>query len=485
MAAYLAIDLGAGSGRLVRGVLENGIMIQEEIARFPNEMIESEGRVYWNLDGLFSEIKHALSAMPKAERPDSIGVDSWGVDFVLLDAEGNPTGRPVAYRDSRTNGKLEEFLERVPRERVYEKTGIQFMPINTLIQLFAMSKAKSPELEAAEDLLFIPDYFNYRLTGERISEYTIATTSQIFNIHEAAWDHDLIRAAGVKPGLFQKIIRPGTAIGRLSKDVQKQTGLGAIPVVAVASHDTGSAVAAAPAAGEDWAYISSGTWSLMGVESALPILSDKAINTNFTNEGGVSNTIRFLKNIMGLWPIQRIYSETNGKYSFGDLARLASDSPAFQSLIDVDDPRFHNPDSMREAIAGYCRETVQPVPETPGALVRCCLESLALQYRMVLGELREITGRTVNRIHVVGGGSRNELLNRMTANAAQLPVAAGPAEAASLGNMLVQAMALGHINSLTEARSIAAASAEIHEFVPEDPAAWAAAYDVYMRYKMN
>jgi len=479
MSNYISVDLGAGSGRLVRGSLENGRLSLSEIARFPNETVCIRGRLYWNIAGLFAEIRKALCSVPKSPRHESIGVDTWGVDFVLLDKNGEPAGMPVAYRDSRTDGLMRRFFDRVPKDLIYQKTGIQFMQINTIYQLFALSQADSPQLKIARDLLFIPDYLNFLFTGEKFSESTISSTSQLLNILDGDWDGDLIKAAGIERSLFQKIVAPGAKLGTLAADIANESSLGALTVIASASHDTAAAVAAIPAAGYNWAYISSGTWSLMGIEAREPILTREALDANFTNEGGVGGTIRFLKNIMGLWPIQRIHVETGGKHGFAELASMAREAKPFKALINVDDPRFHNPGSMCDAITGYCRETGQQAPDTLGELVRCSLESLALQYRFVLGELTKITGKRIEKIHVVGGGSKNALLNRMTADATGLPVYAGPAEATSLGNIIVQAVALGHIASIEDGRAIISASEDILEYQPGATADWDTAMEKY------
>jgi rhamnulokinase len=479
MSEYIAIDVGAESGRLVRGTLDGGKLTLEEASRFPNGMIRMEGRLCWNLDGLFAEMKRAMRSLAKHASPESVGVDAWGVDFVLLAADGSPAGPPVAYRDSRTDGMMEKFFERVPRDEIYRRTGIQFMQINTLYQLFAMAEQKSPQLETAKDLLFIPDYFNHLFTGEKCSEFTNASTSQMMNIHEKTWDAELIAATGAPPALLQRLVPPGTAVGLLTDKICGETGLGKIPVIAPATHDTGSAIAAAPAEGRGWAYISSGTWSLMGIEVKEPIVNPEALKFNFTNEGGVNGTHRFLKNILGMWPVQRLRSEFDVKYDYGELMKMAAEADAFASLMCFEDQRFFGTAPMAGAIAGYCGETGQRAPQTPGAFVRCSLESLALQYRVVLEELRGVQSAPIDRIHVLGGGSRNAFLCRMTADATGLPVLAGPAEATALGNIIVQALALGHIASLEEARAAVRRSNEIIEYKPRDTDAWDAAFEKY------
>ena len=485
MPSYIAIDLGAESGRLVRGTICINRLEIKEIGRFPNGIIKTHGHLSWNLGRLFDEIRKSMTGLAKSTQPESIGVDTWGVDFVLLSADGSLAGPPVAYRDSRTDGMMERFFELIPKEKIYNKTGIQFMQINTLYQLFARAQQKSPHLASAETLLFIPDYFHYLLTGEKCSEFTIASTSQIYNIKDKTWDTEILKAIGVSPKLFQKIIQPGTIIGKLTKEIRDETGFEEIPVIAPASHDTASAVASVPAQGDDWAYISSGTWSLMGIETKEPILTEKAMKFNFTNEGGVNGTYRFLKNIMGLWTVQRIKSDLKNKYDYEQLTNMASESKPFVSLINLDDPRFLNPPSMIKAIIDFCHETGQSEPDTPGALVRCALESLALHYRTVLDELRDVQNKPINRIHIVGGGSQNELLCQMTADATGIPVLAGPTEATSIGNIIVQAQSLGHVDSLVDARSMVHNSFSIQEYNPSKSDPWNAALQRYNALKIR
>ncbi|MCD4823093.1 MAG: rhamnulokinase [Phycisphaerae bacterium] len=470
---YLAVDLGAESGRVIRGTLADDRLELEEIARFPTGMDSDDGHFYWNLSRILGEIIAGLKAAGDAGMPiEGVGVDSWGVDFVLLGADGEPTGRPVAYRDHRTDGMMEKCFERIVAEKIYGKTGIQFLPFNTLYQLLALSEAGSEELAAAESLLMIPDFLHYRLTGKACSEFSNATTSQCFNIHENAWDAEILEAVGVSPAIMQDVVQPGTEIGRLTGDMQKATGLGEIPVIAPATHDTGSAVAAVPAEGENWAYISSGTWSLMGIEIDHPITTEASRKFNFTNEGGVHGTIRLLKNIMGMWLIQQCRAGFDTEYAYADLTQQAAEATAFVSLIDPDDGRFLNPPSMPEAIAEFCRETDQPVCDSPGAFIRCCLESLALQYRCVLEELRQVQDMPIDRIHIIGGGIQNKLLCQFAADATGLPVLAGPVEASAIGNLVVQAEALGHIASHAEARKLIRRSFEITEYTPRQSDSW-------------
>jgi rhamnulokinase len=479
--AYLAVDLGAESGRVLRGILADGRLTLEEVARFPTGMVHIHGHHYWNLLRLYEAMRDGFkTAAASGPAPESIGVDTWGVDFVLLAEDGSLLGQPVAYRDSRTDGIMERLFPTLSAQKIYAHTGIQFMQFNTIFQLFALAKARSPLLPAARDLLLVPDYFNYLFTGVKVSEFSDASTTQLLNVRTGQWDEELIRAVGIDPAIFQKIVPPGTIIGPITPELREETGLGPIPVVAPATHDTGSAIAAVPAAGdENWAYISSGTWSLMGIETREPVTSEEARAHNFTNEGGVDGTTRFLTNIAGLWLVQRLragFAETLG---YGELTRLAGEAAPFASLINPDDARFLKPASMPDAFAALCRETGQPVPATPGAFIRCALESLALRYRACLDALRTVQPNPIHRIHIVGGGTQNQLLNQMTADACGVPVVAGPVEATAIGNLVIQARALGHIGSLAEARAIIRQSFPVEEYQPTGRAAWDAAYEKF------
>lgn len=478
---FLAFDLGAESGRAVLGGLEAGRLSVRELRRFPNTPVGISGHIHWNIFALFDEIKKAMKDCT-AEVPAgvaSLGVDTWGVDFGLLDRDGSILGLPFCYRDSRTQGAMDEYFKLVPREALYEATGIQFMPFNTLFQVYSMVRDRSPLLNAASDLLFMPDLFNYLLTGLKASEFTMATTSQIFNPRTRSWNPGLFQAMGLSDRILQHVLEPGSVIGPLIPEIARETGLGGAPVVAVASHDTGAAVAAVPARGENWAYISSGTWSLVGVEEKAPIITREALDRNFTNEGGVAGTIRFLKNVTGLWLVQQCRKawEGTGALSYEDLARLAGEAPPFQALIDPDDPSFLNPPDMLEAIRAYCRKTRQEPPASEASFIRSILESLALKYRLVIDQLEQVVGHPVERIHVIGGGSQNRLLCQFTAEATGCPVIAGPAEATAVGNILVQAMALKLVGSLEEMRTIIRDSFVPQEYEPRQDEAWGEAFN--------
>jgi rhamnulokinase len=479
-AHFLAFDLGAESGRAVLGMLDGQKLTTHEVRRFPNTPLPLAGHIHWNVYALFDEMKAAMrdAAAAVGARPDSLGVDTWGVDFGLLAKDGRLLGLPFCYRDHRNAGAMEDYLKLVPPEELYGATGIQFMPFNTLFQIYAMVRERSPLLDAAADLLFMPDLFNFLLTGRKAAEFTIASTSQGLDPRTKDWIPGLFQAMGLSKKILQDIVEPGTVLGPLTEEVAAATGLRHVPVVATASHDTAAAVAAVPAEGRNWAYISSGTWSLVGVEESSPVISERSRQANFTNEGGVGGTVRFLKNVSGLWLVQccRKAWSAEGPVTYEDLSRAAAEAPPFEALVDPDDPGFLNPPDMPEAIAAYCRRTGQRVPGTRAALIRSLLESLALKYRQVIAELRRVLGHPIERIHVIGGGSRNELLCQLTADATGLPVVAGPAEATAIGNILVQAMAMGRLSSPAEIRTIIRHSFDLRTYRPAGSGAvWDAA----------
>jgi rhamnulokinase len=475
---YVAFDLGAESGRSVLGTLAGGRLEVRELARFRNEMVRADGHLRWDVPRLLDELKAGLRACAP-ERPDSIGIDTWGVDFGLLGRDGKLVELPVAYRDARTDGAMERFFERVPRERLYELTGIQMMQFNTVFQLDAMARGKSPALDAAAELLFMPDLLSWLLTGTKQTEFTIATTSQLYDPRRAAWAGELFGALGVPVGLMQPIVEPGTVIGAVNDEVRRETGLGEVPVVASASHDTASAVAAAPGEGDDWAYISSGTWSLLGVELREPMITPQSLASNFTNEGGVGGTFRFLRNMTGLWLLNRCREAwvRERVWDYDELVEVAASAPPFAAIIDPDDHGFLNPPDMPEAIRAFCTRTGQAPPEGPAATTRCILESLALKYRFVLERLRQLRPKPVRRLHIIGGGARNRLLSQFAANATGLPVVTGPVEATAVGNMLVQAFALGHVASPAEIRAVVQRSFRLERYEPQQTPEWQRAYE--------
>jgi rhamnulokinase len=480
---YIAFDLGAESGRTILGTLKNRQLSIQEVTRFPNEMVTVGGHLHWDIDRLFQQMRKGLAAcVSVGAKPLSIGVDTWGVDFGLFGPDGSALELPYSYRDHRTDGMMEEFFKLVPRKRVYELTGIQFMQLNSLFQLFAAKRQDPILLEKATRLLFMPDIFNYLFTGLTKTEFTFATTSQLYNPRAGAWEGELFSALGVPRSIMQEIVAPGTVLGRVKKAISAETSIGGVWVVAVASHDTGSAIAAIPAEGDDWLYISSGTWSLMGIETRQPIITRDALELNFTNEGGVEGTFRFLKNITGLWLLQqcrKTWSQAQ-QYSYDDLTKLIGQAAPFRSLVDTDYPAFFNPPSMPEAIRQYCRETDQPSPESHADFVRCILESLALKYRATLDQLRRLNPRAMSRIHLIGGGAQNGLLCQFTANATGLPVLVGPIEATATGNIMVQALASGDVQSLADMRKTVRDSFQSVSYEPREVEAWESAY---LRYR--
>ncbi|MGB7294412.1 MAG: rhamnulokinase family protein [Candidatus Aminicenantales bacterium] len=481
--SFLAFDLGAESGRTVLGRLSGGRIQIRELTRFANSPVRILGHQHWNIYGLFEEIMKGMKAASAeaAKPPESLAVDTWGVDFGLLTGGGTILGLPYSYRDDRTKDVMAEFFKRLPAEEIYARTGVQFMPFNSLFQLFATARDNPVLLDQAESILFMPDLFTYLLTGERVSEFSIASTSQILDPRISAWDKTILSAIGLSPAVMPDVLAPGTLIGNLLPSVSEETGLPGTQVVAAAGHDTAAAVAAVPASGKDWAYISSGTWSLLGVELPSPLISPQTLAANFTNEGGVAGTIRFLKNIAGLWLLQQCRREWSRSVdlSYDELTRMAGEAPPFEAFIEPDCPDFLNPPSMPEAIRSYCLRTGQVSPQSPAGTVRCILESLALKYRSTLDQLRLLTAKPIGRIHVIGGGSRNERLCQFTADATGLTVLAGPAEATATGNILVQAMALGYVGSLDEIREIVRRSAEIQTYQPSGRAEWDRAYDQF------
>jgi len=478
---YLGIDLGAESGRVVAGLWDGATVQLEELHRFPNGGVWLGETLRWDVLRLWAEIENGLGLAAKrfGRSIQSIGVDTWGVDFVLLSRSGELLGLPYTYRDARTRGMMPRVFQKVSREAIFGATGVQFMEINTLYQLADLAERQPELLAAAHRFLMIPDFLNWCLCGEQVGEFTNATTTQFFDATNRAWCLDMLAKLGVPRGIFPNVVTPGTRLGPLQTAVADRTQLGPVEVIAPATHDTGSAVAAVPAksgARINWAYISSGTWSLMGVEVPAPVLTARALELNFTNEGGVDGTYRLLKNIMGLWLVQqcrRSFVARQIDLSYAELTSLAEQAAPFRSLIDPDDARFLSPPDMPAAIQEFCRETNQPVPDSEGALIRCVLESLALKYAAVLASLEELTGGRIEVIHIVGGGSKNGFLNRLTASACARPVIAGPVEATVLGNVLLQARAAGAITSLGELRAVVAASSQMARFEPEaDRAAW-------------
>ncbi len=450
---YLAVDIGASSGRLILGHLENGKMELEEVHRFENGMVKKDGELCWEFDRLFQEIKNGLKKCKEIGKiPVSMGVDTWGVDFVLMDKDDKVLGNTVGYRDHRNEGMDEEVYKTISLEDLYARTGIQKAIFNTVYQLMAV-KTKHPEyLEQAETMLHVPDYFHYLLTGKKTCEYTEATTGQLVNAETKDWDYELIDKLGYPRKMFQKLIMPGTSVGHFTEEVKAEVGFD-VEVVAPATHDTGSAVLAVPANDDDFIYISSGTWSLMGIEREKADCSKKSCEMNFTNEGGYAGRFRYLKNIMGLWMIQSVRHEYDDKYGFAEICQMAEEAKDFPSRVDANDECFLSPESMIEEVKDYCRRTGQKVPETLGEIATVIYTSLAECYAKTAKELEEMTGRPFSRIHVVGGGSNAGYLNELTARATGKEVHAGPGEATAIGNITAQMLKAEEFKSIEEART--------------------------------
>lgn len=477
---YLGVDLGASSGRVVAGLFDGRKIELKELHRFTNGPVNLGGSLRWDVLHLWSGIQEGLLKAKQDFGSDiaSIGVDTWGVDYVLLSKTEEILGQPFNYRDPRTRGMMEKAFQRVPREDIFAATGLQFMEINTLYQLIAMQQS-NPELMALADrFLMMPDFFNWCLSGSKVVEFTNATTSQCYDPSARDWAFDLLRKFELPAEMFGEVVPPGTKLGQLRKEIADRTGMPRIDVIAPATHDTGAAVVAVPTeftGNANWAYLSSGTWSLLGVEVQDAILTPRALELNVTNEGGVDGTYRLLKNIMGLWLISetRDSLERSGKtIDYDQLVQRASVAEPFRSLINPDDPMFLSPADMPSAIREWCRRHDQPEPETEGQLARCAFESLALKYQVVLSQLEELTGTPIDVIHIVGGGSQNELLNQFAANACGRPVIAGPVEGTVMGNVLVQARALGEIGSLAEIRQVVHNSTSIKQYEPADTDRW-------------
>lgn len=460
---YLAVDIGASSGRHILGHVEDGKMVLEEIYRFENGQKRVNGHSCWDLEHLYASILEGLKACAAAGKPPvSMGIDTWGVDFVLLDGEGKIIGDTVAYRDERTDG-MDEVVEKIiPLTELYRRVGIQKVSFNTIYQLTALKREHPEQLAAAKRFLMIPEYFNYRLTGCDVNEYTNATTTALVGAESKTWDTELLEMLGLPADIFRTPSMPGTTVGSFTKEVQEAVGFDC-QVVLPATHDTGSAYLAVPARDDRAVYISSGTWSLLGVENSAPITSTASLAENFTNEGGYQYRFRFLRNIMGLWMIQSIRRNLDKKYSFAELEQMAKEAADFTSMVDVNDDSFMNPDNMIEAVKAYCQKTGQPVPQTVGEVMQCVYISLADCYAKSIKGLEKITGKTFTSINIVGGGSKDGYLNQLTARASGLTVFAGPTEGTALGNLMVQMITAGEYADLAAARAAIRASFEIKE----------------------
>ena len=482
---FVVVDLGAESGRVICIVLQKGRLSLDEVARFQNTPLTESGQSHWNMPYLWEQIKSGISQAGKkyGDRLASIGVDTWGVDFGLLDADGNLLENPWHYRDHRTDGMMEIAFGKVSRQNIFEATGIQFMQLNTVYQLLAMVEKDSEVLQLARTLLLMPDLVHHFLCGSLTSEFTNATTTQCYNPRKNDWDRELLALLKIPLHIFPPVVQPGSQIGTILPEVAEALGISEIPVIASATHDTGSAIAAVPMIDDKSVYLSSGTWSLMGIEVKQPVITGKSLLYNFTNEGGVEGTFRLLKNISGLWLLQecrRTWKETyEGDFSYEELTAMAETAVPFYTMINTADQRFLAPDNMPLAIRRYCKETGQPVPEGIPQIVRCILESLALEYRWVIDRLEELCGHPLEKIHIIGGGSHNRLLNQLTADATGRRVRTGPFEATAIGNALVQAKSLGYLASIAAGRDLVRRSFAGESYTPSNSSEWNALFETY------
>lgn len=480
----LAFDFGASSGRAIIGCFDGDKITLEEVHRFSNDPVSVGGTVYWDVLRLFYEIKQGIIKAKIAGGFDSIGIDTWGVDFGLIDSEGKLMENPVHYRDARTVGLVDEAFKTMPKEKLYGITGIQFMELNTLFQLISLKKYRPWMLERADKMLFMPDLFGYMLTGKMCAEYSIASTSQLIDLDNRTWSKEILDAFGIKESVFAPLVQPGTVLGELSKEICEECGVDPVPVISVCGHDTQSAITSVPCEDGDFAFLSSGTWSLFGTELDKPIVNETSMNINITNEGGFDGSTGFLKNIIGLWLIQesrRQWKREGKEYSYADLEKLALAAEPFKCFIDPDAPEFVPHGNIPERVREFCRKTGQYVPETVGEIMRCIYESLAMKYRLTFEKLRECTERDYPVIHVIGGGTKDGLLCQMTANSCDRTVKAGPIEATVMGNVAVQLMSDGSVKNIGQARKIVAESSELKTFEPKDTDKWAGAYEDFLK----
>lgn len=480
----LAFDFGASSGRAIIGCFDGDKITLEEVHRFSNDPVSVGGTVYWDVLRLFYEIKQGIIKAKIAGGFDSIGIDTWGVDFGLIDSEGKLMENPVHYRDARTAGLVDEAFKTMPKEKLYGITGIQFMELNTLFQLISLKKYRPWMLERADKMLFMPDLFGYMLTGKMCAEYSIASTSQLIDLDKRTWSKEILDAFGIKESVFAPLVQPGTVLGELSKEICEECGVDPVPVISVCGHDTQSAITSVPCEDGDFAFLSSGTWSLFGTELDKPIVNETSMNINITNEGGFDGSTGFLKNIIGLWLIQesrRQWKREGKEYSYADLEKLALAAEPFKCFIDPDAPEFVPHGNIPERVREFCRKTGQYVPETVGEIMRCIYESLAMKYRLTFEKLRECTERDYPVIHVIGGGTKDGLLCQMTANSCDRTVKAGPIEATVMGNVAVQLMSDGSVKNIGQARKIVAESSELKTFEPKDTDKWAKAYEDFLK----
>lgn len=484
MKRVLAFDFGASSGRAIIGKFENGKIELSEVHRFSNDPVSVNGTTYWDVLRLFYEIKQGIIKAKQAGGFDSIGIDTWGVDFGLLDEFGCLLENPIHYRDTRTVGMIEEAEKYISKREMYDITGIQFMELNTVFQLLALKEKRPHMLERTDKMLFMPDLFAYMLTGEKNTEYSIATTSQMIDLETNSWSAKLLDKLGIKKDIFAPIVKSGTKVGFLSKEICEECGVESVPVIAVCEHDTQSAISAVPCPDGEFAFISSGTWSLFGTELEKPVVNDTTYEINVTNEGGYDFSTGFLKNIIGLWLIQesrRQWAREGENYSYADLEKLALEAEPFRCFIDPDAPEFVPHGNLPERVREYCRKTNQYVPETVGEIMRCIYESLAMKYRETFDKIKECTGKDYPVIHVIGGGTKDTLLCQLTANSCGCEVKAGPIEATVLGNLAVQLISHGEIKDIKEAREIIAASENVVTYVPQDADKWSENFEKYLK----
>lgn len=480
----LAFDFGASSGRAIIGCFDGEKITLEEVHRFSNDPVSVGGTVYWDVLRLFHEIKQGIIKARMVGGFDSIGIDTWGVDFGLIDAEGKLMENPIHYRDTRTAGLVDEAFKTLPKEKIYGITGIQFMELNTLFQLISLKKYRPWMLERADKMLFMPDLFAYMLTGKMCAEYSIASTSQLIDLQTGSWSKELLNAFGIKEDIFAPLVKPGTVLGMLTPAICEECGVDPVPVISVCGHDTQSAITSVPCEDGNFAFLSSGTWSLFGTELDKPIVNETSLNINITNEGGFDDTVGFLKNIIGLWLIQesrRHWQRQGEDYSYADLEREALAAEPFKCFIDPDAPEFVPHGNIPKRVQEFCEKTGQYVPQTVGEIMRCIYESLAMKYKLTFEKLCECTERDYPVIHVIGGGTKDTLLCQLTANSCNRPVKAGPIEATVMGNVAVQLMSADAVDSISDARRIVANSSELKTYEPTDVDKWEEAYTAFLK----
>ncbi|MFQ9317561.1 rhamnulokinase [Dysgonomonas mossii] len=482
---FLAFDLGATSGRSILGTFDNGKLELRELTRFGNDILQIQGKYYWNIYSIYNSIKEGMRAAASLDIAiNAIGIDTWGVDFVYVAEDGTILSLPRSYRDPYTERSPEKYFKLIPKEEVYKLTGIQIMNFNSLFQLYAAKMEKSAALQSAKEILFLPDALSYLLSGNKACEYTIASTSQLLNPLTKKIENKLLEAIEVHPSVIPPLIKPGKVVGLLRDSIAKECGLNTIPIIAVAGHDTASAIVSIPAKNKKFAYISSGTWSLMGIEVDEPIINERSYKMNFTNEGGVEGTIRFLKNITGMWLLEQCrkeWEQLGRTYTYDEIIKMAKTVKGFQCFVDPDDAVFANPESMIESIIKFCTDSGQSAPKEDAEFIRCIFESLALKYKYVLSCLCELSPHAIEVLHIIGGGSQNKLLNQFTANATGLPIVAGPYEATAIGNIMMQTKGLGLVKSLKEIRTIINESFTLESYEPQDTELWNNAYEKFLK----